>query len=257
MNFSDYVTANGHSNLPSLLPLVHNTNASNLSLIFDSGEIAVRTCKHFQKELVYCFYGRAAYMEQTGSINFPNTYAPVSLIIKPEGWQMQLSGIFPFDTGAFMGGTYADLIPQRSMQALQRYQLESNLEQVRKAIALFFGTNDAYRRGEPVAPAAGEPSMIDNEAYCYHHILRLPIRGRADCRGKTVEIQLENPIPLNRSAIETLIVPRQLSADVRFVQAVASSGLDLQYYGRAGGSIDDQWSSLREFVDNHVSKMYS
>lgn len=106
--FREYVEK--YAPYKNILPLVHNTTGLNFRNIIDNDELSTKNCSVFKKDLLYLFYGRPAFKVSQGSpINNDSTVKPVCFLIKADAIK-SFECIYPFDSGAYMGGYYKDCI---------------------------------------------------------------------------------------------------------------------------------------------------
>jgi hypothetical protein len=229
------------------LPLTHLTDAYRFENARLSDELQPRGCKVFGEPLLYLFYGRPSYRvhpdEQASGLEH---YLPVCLLFKNEGMPPP-KRVFPFDSGAFAAGRYADAV-HRDM-ALEDFCLEADPNTPGRVISLFFGSVEAYCLANPVT---GVPLPVTEfEARSYAALVASQLRSNTDDRGSAIELQIDASLRLSAYA-EAVVAPGPLldDPDVRaFLEAHGIERLPYEQLGRQRPSdfVSDLFRICREY----------
>jgi len=184
-------------------------------MLADGGLIKPQPCPVFHKPLSYFFYGRPAYrVNPEIDNNAMLHYAPVCLIL--EAPQVApISGLYPFDTGAFSGGRLTAAF-HRAMTK-EDFAITPNLDTARRLVEMFFGTDDAYYVGNPRMDV--DLPVLELEARAYYDLLKAALAAPFDERSSTIEIHVDAEIPLGNSLLGA-IFPAPLADDPDVIAAL-------------------------------------
>jgi len=213
-SFSDYVQKQTMS--PGELPMVHTTKYYHLPAIQTSNTLHTATCKVFKESLLYFFYGRPAYRDDsqikpTRDVGFyPICFVFRSGIIGPKAER-----VYPFDTGAGQSGLYEPAI-QRSV-ALSDYQLVTAVESARKIVGGFFDTDEKYLSNNPKSGLAF--SATEAQAQSYYDLINGGGDPECDDRLSAVEIQLRSSIDI-RDGIMAVVLPTCFLDDAQLAETI-------------------------------------
>jgi len=123
------------------LPLTHTTDAFDLRDIVADQKIQPRYCTVFDEDLSYHFYGRPAYRKNAETqANGLAAYAPVILIFKPAIADNAIAA-FPFDSGAYVGERYSDVMHHR--MSVKDFGLEPSFEKIENLLHFTSATTNA------------------------------------------------------------------------------------------------------------------
>ncbi|NPV25394.1 hypothetical protein [Bradyrhizobium aeschynomenes] len=195
------------------LPLVHITAVGNAREIVSSGDLEIRKCRAFQKELLYFFAVRLAYRlkdgdEKSHQINrFPFVF-----IVRPDALKTPYH-VYPFDTGAAIKGVFdsqADpYIP------LDDYELEPTLEAAARHIKWAFGSLEDYLEGNLRPDILDDVPMHETVTRGYVDIARQARTGsnKPDKRASAVEIAVNHGVPLKDNVLLAILPKQYLEED--------------------------------------------
>jgi len=209
------------------LPFFHTCKGENLRNIFVSRKISPNQCKVFKKDLTYLFYGKPAYrVSGDGSTSRDCGRFPVTFIIQLDDSSVSIEQAFPFDTGAFTNGIFEDVCDTEKNPA--KYELGSSLEDIRKFITCFYGTDKNYYCTPNENKDNFKPFSFELQ-----RILRL-IQGssskRYDNRAYTVELQIANPIMFDSSSIKAILLPADYMGNNDFDSYLYNNNIDAITY---------------------------
>lgn len=196
--------------IPDDLPLVHVTAVGAAREIIDSGQIEMRHCRVFKRDLVYFFLLRPAYRvgESDAQSDQINRF-PFVFVVDAKNMSVP-SHVYPFDTGAASAGIYGDwpdpFVP------LDDYELEPNLGSAAGLIGWAFGSVEAYFNAEVRQGLKESLKSWESAAQSYLTIAALGTTGasnRPDKRASAIEVAYDKHVPLKGNAT-LAILPKQL-----------------------------------------------
>jgi hypothetical protein len=190
------------------MPLFHSTSSYNFRAISQaaSADLTPTHCPVFNEDLLYFFYGRPAYRVSDHNSD-TIAYAPVCFIIKPDV-VMLVERVFPFDTGAFHHGRFAQYVHESMTK--DSFQLGSDLTAARKAITAFFGSCRRYYLGQ-LSPTLA-PSFSQMELATYVQIVKRPLADIVDDRRYSIEVQTRSSIALIGNTL-AVVLPYEAMED--------------------------------------------
>lgn len=194
-----------------LLPFFHSCDAFFLLSILDQKKLAPAKCTIFKNEkLLYLFYGRPAYKSPNNACSSLHSLLPVSFILKSDAVK-GIKRIAPFDTGAFKFGLYNDFI--HPAMKMDTFFLTPDKKSISKTVSYFFDTNEQYFVNKPKKQV--EFDVMHFEIESYYQLIKGVGQGKVDDRKASIEIQLQNGIPLNSKTVEAVILPENfLSSNI-------------------------------------------
>ncbi len=223
------------------LPLFHSCPGSNAEEIFINNELKATTCKVFEKDLLYFFYGKPSYpvSEKISKQFRTDTYAcPVCFVYNID--KIDICGIHPFDTGAYLRGMYSTFSINGDKEKLYKdYYLGNDKNEIKKYITVFYSNNDNYLRGTPTkCHIGGRVISIENkdsqkeseiEPSIVKLIRLLNCDGEFDFdeRSRTIEVMTEKSIDIIDS-VELIIMPDNL-AENKNVKEFLDNNKDIEY----------------------------
>jgi hypothetical protein len=207
------------------LPLTHTTDAFDLRDIIDDRKIQPRYCAVFGEDLSYCFYGRPAYRKNAETqANNLAAYAPIIFIFKPTIAEKAVAA-FPFDSGAYEGERYADIMHHR--MSVKDFGFEPSFEKIGKLVAFYFGNNKRYY---DQIPSSGKGiSKSEFEAASIKELVTYRGKNDRDDRSSTIEIIFDKAIAL-RDNLLGLIVPSSLVKDKAFRAKLKALDVQIRTY---------------------------
>jgi hypothetical protein len=248
-HFERFVDAQSKS-AEAPLPLTHTTDAFDFRDISEDGEVKPHPCNVFDHDVSYYFYGRPAY-RKNGSVqaNSLAAYAPVVLIFKPDISKDAVAA-FPFDSGAFKGELYTELLHHR--MRVEDFGFLPSEERVGKLIAFFFSDNKGYYN--QISPHHRKIGKNEFEALSYRELTIYRGKNERDDRSTTIEILLDKAVKLKDNLL-AIVVPSSFLKD-KAVKATLKS-LDVHivpYTDGANLTPASQIPLLSEVVRNFYIK---
>lgn len=240
------------------LQLTHTTSGYWLRDIATAGKLLPRRCKVFDKPLLYTFYGRAAYRQARDEVpaNIVTLF-PVVFIIDPNKLP-QPHQIYPFDSGAFADGAFAN--HHDEFVLLEDFELTAEIETAPRIVAAIFKDNTSYLENQ----IRTDLNVTDNdnfEALNYLRILLAPGQKSnvsdklVDDRSSAIEIAYNVPIPLKGSVVAA-IVPEDLADGKRTGLKLKSLGIEVfPYKWTRGTAPKETYGTIRELVRGIYSKL--
>lgn len=144
--FKEYTLAeyllDKNTNFRTQLPLVHATKSSKLLSILSNKEISTTKCDTFTNEdLAYFFLGRPAYRKV---IESPKEWELPTVLIFESACLLNKKRVYPFDSGAFLGGRLPSFITDFDESG---YQVSQNASGADLIVEMFFGDDNRYYHG--------------------------------------------------------------------------------------------------------------
>ena len=213
-SFSDFVQKQAIS--PGELPMVHTTKYYRLPAIQTSNMLHAATCKVFNEPLLYFFYGRPAYRDD--SLITPTRdvgFYPICFVFRGGTIGAKAKRVYPFDTGAGQSGLYEPAI-KRSV-ALSDYQLLTAVESAKKVVGGFFDTNEKYLSNDPKSGLVF--SSTEAQAQSYYELITGGGDPECDDRYSAVEIQVGSSIDI-RDGIIAVVLPTCFLDDASLAETI-------------------------------------
>ena len=164
------------------LAFIHTTTAATFRQICAAGKLDPHLCPVMRHELIYLFYGRAAF--RPGPIeptNMDRDSRPVCLLFDADRLPAPFA-IYPCDTGAHQRGLYS---PQLDGIKFPELECASISLAPQKIVARYFGENDEYFYGAAIEALV--PPPISPVAQAFHSLLTFSGPRKHDDRCLTVE----------------------------------------------------------------------
>lgn len=201
----------------------HTTNGRGLRSMIERGTIKPQPCPVFNEDLIYAFYGRPAYRSRhDGSIGFA-AQAPVIVIFSPD-LAVRGTRLYPFDTGAYAAGRYQRWLHPDT--AVDDFALPATSEAARKHVSAFFQSNENYLKVHPKTPGVDYHGEFEVEQLA--HILSDLDAKEADTRRLAMELQVDTAIPLDRTIVDSLVLPAELQDSLWFKAFLNGSGAGIR-----------------------------
>ncbi|TXM65450.1 hypothetical protein [Methylobacterium sp. WL120] len=214
------------SSLPradKILGLTHITSSYALRDVVNSGKIqALEPCKVLGEDVIYAFYGRAAFRSSHDIIPTAlSSLFPSVLILDPASIPPP-KYVFGFDSGAFMNGALDQYL--HPYMPLFDFLLAPDLISVAKLIKAVFLNNEDFFNNIP-SPSFTVPAA-NFEAESYKSIISSGGQGnvRLDDRISTPEIIFSDPIDLRRS-VRAAVLPDSIAAEPTIGGVLRSYGI--------------------------------
>jgi hypothetical protein len=213
-SFCDYVQKQAMS--PTELPLVHTTSYDRLPAIQTSNTLHAASCKVFKEPLLYFFYGRPAYRDDsqiapTRDIGF----YPICFVFRSGTIGSKAKRVYPFDTGAGHSGRYEPAI-KRSI-VVSDYQLLTEVESARKIVGAFFDTDKKYLSNDPKSGLVF--SSTEAHAQSFYELIKGGGDPGCDDRYSTVEVQLGGSVDI-RDGIIAVVLPTSFLDDAKLAETI-------------------------------------
>jgi hypothetical protein len=213
-SFSDYVQKQAMS--PGELPVVHTTKYYRLPAIQASNMLHAATCKVFKEPLLYFFYGRPAYRDDSQIMPTRDIgFYPICFVFRGSGIGSKAKRVFPFDTGAGQSGLYEPAI--KKGVAVSDYQLLAAVESARKLVGGFFDTDEKYLSNNPKSGLVF--SSTEAPAQSYYQLINGGGDPECDDRYSAVEIQLGSNIDI-RDDIMAVVLPTSFLDDDQLAETI-------------------------------------
>jgi hypothetical protein len=207
-----------------VLPYTHVTDAYAFRDVIGSGELRPTPCRVFEEDLLYLFYGRPAYRAaQQEESNGIDAYWPVCFVL--DGAKVSPTRCFPFDSGAFQRGMYADHVYHRMIK--EDFEVDGDPISPPRVIGAFWRDERSYydadtRRGLRTFDA----EALDFEVKAYCDLIASTGRAPFDERASAIEAQLDAPLQLKGNTV-AVILPSEFAtpAIIRQVEALGALAL--------------------------------
>jgi hypothetical protein len=218
---------------------MYTTSTVRLLQVLFEKSLMPEPCDKFGENLVYLFYGRAAYRlnkmsRQTEQI----ACAPAVLIFRPEA-VASIRRVYPFDTGG-----YPHEFPALSDVDMEHFEL-SAVEHAEQTVRLFWSTKASYFwfQTADVVPAENL-ERGDVYARLYHGLLHLD--SNADDRRGTIEISSVNAVEVTSKSLLGLVVCHDLMGRE---EVKSLKGVLVRSFPYRGGRAIEYFSELRMLVE--------
>ena len=224
----------GRNNDASKLRLVHITEVGAAREILRSGQIDMRRCKVFEKELTYFFVLRPAYKlkESAEASEYVDEF-PFVFVIEPRSLGAPFH-VYPLDTGGAVNGAFNDAANRYSY--LEDFALEENLEGAARHIDWAFGTAAAYYDGDLKPDLESTLPFHDSIPRTFINIAKLAQHGhnRPDARASAIEVAYRKHVKL-KPHVKFVVLPKQFLEDPRgdnapMFKALRDAGINWKHY---------------------------
>lgn len=199
--FRDYIAAQpSHT---SCLPLTHATDGAGLRMIRETSSLIPQPCPYFKESILYMFFGRPSYRpnlkEPASSLT---SVFPVCFILNQFS-EPRPSRVLPFDSGAYLNDLYEKFL-HKTMDVLD-FELIPNIVQASSLIKLFFGSDKAYFRAQPIAGIPLPPMEFELESY--YGMIQDKQKNTYDDRISAIELQFSDPVELAPPNVLAVVLP--------------------------------------------------
>lgn len=237
--------------LPDPLPLVHNTKAEYLDSIIRVSSLIPRMWNVFHEDLLYLFYGRPAYRVSKGRL--PSTepaYCPVCFVLKPPSIDSGGCRLYPFDTGAAKSGMF---LPHIQPEFLAPYSLSPFINNARRIVSFFFGSNLSYYSGFARKGLTFKPS--DMIVALYYKLISEHGQRSYDDRRSAIEVQVTKPIALYNS-LQMVILPLSYLQQPSVRKAIFSDWqVAPRHYDFTDGTSPQEYTPIiRHILGDHLKQ---
>ena len=212
MTLQEYIN-NFSPSLPHM-PLFHTCGIMSFEKILSDGRLSKSPCGVYKEMILYLFYGKPAYrIRFFDSTEILALLQPICVIIDPSEID-KITGILPFDSGAFYAGLYKGYFP--TTMAISEFDIDPSVTDAAKYISAIFGSNEYYFEGRS--------ADIDINAFCPSATVMKALCRKAyaeetkDDRDSSIEIRTNCEIKMNNNKnIKAVIMPRSY-AQYEFVK---------------------------------------
>ena len=218
----------------SRLQLVHITDVGAAREILRSGQLDMRKCKVFEKELTYFFVYRPAYKPKDSGE--PSEYVdefPFVFVLDPKSLGAPYH-VYPLDTGGAVAGAFNDAANRYAY--LEDFALEETLEGAARHIDWAFGSSGAYYDGDLKPDLEAELPFHETVPRTFINIAKLAQRGhnRPDGRASAIEVAYRKHVRLKPN-VKFAVLPRQFLEDPRgknipVIAALEEAGISWKHY---------------------------
>ena len=189
----------------STLPSLHVTTTDNLMRMLERSNIFPFNDNLFNIDLTYFTYGKPYFIGKSKSNRMP-FHMPCCLIVDTNKIAPYYK-IFPFDTGAFSLGKYADYLGGDAV--LDHYKIGNNIEDVQWYIDNYFLSNNNYLSNKSIGD---EKATIKHN----HGLLKLLQSQRYfDTRSNTIELITDKKQNLHE-ILKAIVVPYAILSSKEF-----------------------------------------
>lgn len=240
------------------LPLVHTTNLYSFEDLCEEDRIDPTLCQHFNRKMLYLFYGRPAYRTESAEFNDLSFNWPIVFVFDPEKVK-DLQAIYPFDTGAFHLNLYQRYFSKQSR--IEDFELPGDLDYAERLVTTFYTTREEYLRGRstknidlpPFSFEAEGMQKLSKEPSFTSRVTDDQIAR--DERSSSIEIQTTTSIDIAEATL-AVVLPSAILEESSVVEALARWGLAknaVRYYDVQGFHGQDSWLGQ---IYSEVSKVY-
>ncbi|MFD2162244.1 hypothetical protein ACFSJU_07555 [Paradesertivirga mongoliensis] len=250
MQYFDNRFVGGDKN-PPFLPFFHCCDAFYLQNIIKDRHLKPRPCKVFNnEELLYLFYGRPAYKSSEVQNSKMASFMPTCFILKP-GAVAEIRRILPFDSGGF--SLYKECM--HPGMTLESFLMTPSLESISKTIGYFYKGNQEYLLAKPNESIVYDPLEFQVESY--HTLISGKFLTNADDRKASIEVQVNQPIPLTKDSLDAVILPSYLMSSQTvqdfFINELDTTVITIENFGVASSRY---YIHLLEKVQEFLTKKY-
>ena len=220
-----------------VLPLVHlakkdrHTGLNNGELILRDGFIKTKRDDEFsqltsdEEDLCYFFYGKPAYKEPKG---YDPSDPPIVFILNSPDNPKR---VFPFDTGAFLGGRYSRILGDDYLNNhhLMEWQLLPDINIIGKYLYAFWKTNKSYYKNKPNIHK-NISSINNNFIKLLVKLIKAKDTPECDERKHSVEIQFDKNIELNKNLKLILVSNRTIRKNPSILEIFAKNNIKIIFY---------------------------
>jgi hypothetical protein len=210
------------------LPLVHTTSAYQLRTMMSGGGVVIRPQPDavFNESLLYFFYGKPVYYQRGEGFSSFSFYQPVYFLMAPSSVSAA-HRVFPFDSGAFSAGLFANYVSKRHTLSDFELDLDSTShgavvfpQVASRFVKAIYGSNRNYFYNKVRSDLKYDP--INFEIDVYLNLTSSKETARFDERHAALEIQTSKEIIVDQSTCLAIILPDSL-LDSALVQSFLSA----------------------------------
>lgn len=227
------------------LPLLHNCTAYSFEQILNSGFLEATTCKVFDENLLYTYYGTPSYrLSFKYSTSNPLNYMVCFIIDgeKVEG----LYKIFPFDSGAFISLPEFKSLFFKEDTDINNFLLTPELNSAKRIIKSFYRTNENYVEETPDLMIDIEKEQED--LINYKKLIDFKDDSIIDNRKSTIELIFNDKIKLSEGIIKQVIIPKNFLDDKNIISLIKEkTGIEEPLtYRTCRGNPNEFFGTIRE-----------
>lgn len=207
--------------LPSVLSAMHSCEGFDCESIVEDRQLKPTLCKVFNENLLYLFYGKPSYpIGEKKENRTDDLYCPVCFLVDVN--KINIKKVFPFDSGAYMGGMYDGFI-HRHMK-IDCFEIQNTCQAIGAYISVFFGNNDNYISG-----LARQYQSDESHINALLNMLNAVGSLKIDERANTIEIITNSPIDITNS-VQGIILPRSLMRKEKIVKWIEQYKIPYKTY---------------------------
>lgn len=244
------------------LPLTHVTKAINLEKIIVGKWLKPTHCPNFDEDILYTFYGRAAYRVAGDGVIRNESLSPVCLVFNGELIK-RAKNIFPFDTGAYKNRMYKHHFGDELK--LDDYSIGTDIELPNQLIQSLYKTVGNYFDADTriVPPRTEVTRKSDMSAGLYLDLIKSEGRNEPDDRVGSIEVLLQDAVKV-ADHLRCIILPDAFdveSDDGEWLELIRAMGCQIRFYKYVPGKGPDYYhchleTELRKFFieQGHVQE---
>lgn len=243
--------------LPEKLPLIHITATGFAKEIVEAGQLEVRQCGVFRKDLVYFFVLRPAYSLKGGDEKSERINRfPFAFVLKADAVPNPYH-VYPFDSGGAALGVFSDQADE--YVCLEDFELESTQTAAAGHIGWAFGTLDDYFEGNLRGGLTDDVPAHETVTLAWQAIAGMARTGsndfNPDKRASAVEVASARNVPLKGNVLLAVIPKQYLDDDgrknVAFIDRLTELGIPWKTYEWQPNSVPNE---MREEISRVVRK---
>ncbi|WP_146144717.1 hypothetical protein [Phreatobacter cathodiphilus] len=244
--------ASGNFGTATNLPWTHSTLSKNIFDIVGGGKILATPCNVFHGEkLCYLFVGRPAYKVRfDGEASF--WQLPLVFVIRFSELP-PIKRIFPFDSGAFASGRLPAYV---TVFDLERFDCGIDPAQVGRLISFYFGEPKRYFQRKPNSlddiSTTHSLGPRHQEVLAVSRLMQDNGSAKTDDRAATIEIQIDQDIPLSSEDILGVVMPDEYARDNELIKAIRKITKTIRTYPIHPLNVENYYHSIYE----HVAAIY-
>ncbi|KCZ84584.1 hypothetical protein HAD_02855 [Hyphomonas adhaerens MHS-3] len=192
-----------------LLPLTHITKAYSAQKIALAEKLVPTRCHVFEKDILYSFYGRAAYkVHGDGAVKLEGA-CPVCFVLNGE-LLAKAAAVHPFDTGAYSSRLYKHVFADEL--EVKDFEISGDTGIPNALVRKFFQDQESYFVGDTSKiPSPEEVCSVEHlTVRAYHELVTSKGRNEPDDRVYSVEVAFGDEIEFQRGSLLAVIVPHTL-----------------------------------------------
>lgn len=231
------------------LPLFHKCESYDFRSIAEKEKLKLSNCKRFNNErLLYFFYGRPAFRTSgDGKSTSDLSLLPIVIGVKPNV-KIDIARVAPFDTGAYKENIYSQFFNPK--MKCEDFLVTPDEDSPGRLVTLFFGSNECYYSGTPVAEMKIPP--LEFEVDSYRQMIAHRGTSEFDSRRSTIEVQSKSPLALDASTVLLVVVPGVFLDDKKFLRRLKLWKAKVLHYDIDHANPNDYTSEINRLVKEYL-----